>query len=259
MNKAALITGTTSGIGYALCEKFAKERIDIVLVSRNHENLVKQQERIQREYGVRTWAITQDLESPDAAQSVYKKLCGLEVDIDYLVHNAGFDVAGKFTETDIEKEKGMIQLHAVFVTELTKLMLPGMISKKNGKILFIGSTASCVPCPTNAVYSATKSYILFFSKAIRAELRGTGVTATTICPGATRTEFAEKADLEGTPLFKRFVLEPEKVAEAGYKSMMKGKARNIPGAYNKLLMFSSKILPSTMVDRSTMKMLTKRQ
>ncbi|MCL1979416.1 MAG: SDR family oxidoreductase [Methanomassiliicoccaceae archaeon] len=260
MNKTALITGTTSGIGYALCEKFAQEKIDLILVSRNHENLQKQQECLQEEYGVKTWAIAQDLESPDAASKIYENLRRLEIDIDYLVHNAGFDAAGKFVDIDIEKEKGMIQLHTVFVTELTKMILPGMVSRKSGKILFIGSTASCVPCPMSAVYSATKSYILFFSRAVREELKGTGVTATTICPGATRTKFAEKADLVGAPIFSnRFVMEPEKVADAGYRSMMKGKVRHIPGIYNKILVFSSKIMPSTMVDRSTAKMMTKRQ
>ena len=257
-NKVALITGTTSGIGYALCEKFASEKSDIILVSRNIEQLTRQQEYLQRYFGVKTWAIQQDLALQDAAQNVYEKLCDLKLNVDYLVHNAGFNESGRFIETDIEKEKGMIQLHIVFVTELTKLILPDMVARKTGKILIIGSTGSYVPCAMDAVYAATKAYNLFFSKAIRAELKGTGVTVTTLCPGATDTNFAEKAGMKETLLFRLFVMKPKKVAHAGYKSMMKGKASHIPGLYNKLMVISSKIFPAAFIDYLTMIMLTKR-
>ncbi|MCL1984302.1 MAG: SDR family oxidoreductase [Methanomassiliicoccaceae archaeon] len=259
MNKVALITGTTSGIGYSMCERFAKEKIDLILVSRDHEKLRKQKERLEREHNVNVWTIAHDLAEPDAAVSVHEKVCEFGVFVDLLVHNAGFDRAGRFAVTDIEKEKEMIHLHTVFVTELTKLLLPSMISRKDGKILFIGSTASLIPCALSAVYSATKSYILFFSLALRTELKGTGVTSTVLCPGATRTRFAENADLEGTPLFTKHVMSPEKVADAGYRSMMKGKAKHVPGMYNKLLVLSSKILPSSVVQRSAVKMFTKKE
>ena len=256
--KVALITGTTSGIGFALCEEFAQKKINIILVSRNHEKLAEQQEYLQRNFGIKTWIIQQDLELSDAAHSVYAKVCNLKVNVDYLVHNAGFNESGKFIETNIEKEKGMIQLHIMFVTELTKLILPKMVEQKNGKILFIGSTGSYVPCALDAVYAATKAYILFFSKAIRAELKGTGITVTTLCPGATQTNFAEKAGIQGTLLFKLFVLKPKKVANAGYKSMMRGKVTHIPGIYNKLMVISSRIFPALLIDYLTMKMLAKK-
>jgi short-subunit dehydrogenase len=255
--KVALITGTTSGIGYALCEKFAQEKTDIILVSRNDEKLAEQQAYLQSSFGIKTWAIQQDLELSEAAHSVYTKVCDLKLDVDYLVHNAGFNEAGKFIETSIEKEKGMIQLHIVFVTELTKLILPSMMKRKSGKILFLGSTGSYVPCALDAVYAATKAYTLFFSKAIRAELKGTGITVTTLCPGATQTNFAEKAGIHETLLFKLFVMKPKKVAHAGYKSMMRGKAKHIPGLYSKLMVISSKILPTSFINYLTIKMLTK--
>jgi len=257
MNKTALITGTTSGIGYALCERFAKEGTDIILVSRNHEKLMTQQEHLQQSYSIKVWIIRQDLEQPEAAQNVFRELRELGVDVDYLVHNAGFDRSGKFAETDIGEEMAMIQLNSVFVTEFTKLMLPDMVARKSGRILFIGSIISYIPCAMNTVYSATKAYVLFFSRALNAELKGTGVTATVICPGATRTNFAERSGLQGTPAFGRFVMEPEKVADAGYKSMMKGKAKHTPGIYNKLMVFLSKIFPASFVDHFSAKMFTK--
>lgn len=258
MNKTALITGTTSGIGYALCEKFAKEKTDIVLVSRNYEKLISQKDHLQSSYGIRTWIIQQDLELPEAALNVYKELCELKIGVDYLVHNAGFDVSGRFAESDIEKEKAMIQLNTVFITELTKFMLPDMEARKSGKILFVASVMSYVPCALNAVYSATKAYVLSFSRALGAELKGTGITTTAICPGATRTNFAERSGLQGTPSFRRFVMDPEKVANIGYRCMMKGRIKCTPGIYNKLVVFSSKIFPAAVVDRFTKRMFIKR-
>ena len=257
MNKIALITGTTSGIGYALCEKFASEKINLVLVSRNYENLIKQQEYLQQNYEIKAWIINQDLVLPEAAQIVYAKVREMGLDIDYLVNNAGFNEAGKFLDTDISKEINMIQLHITFVTELTKLFLSDMAKRKSGKVLLIGSTGSFIPCPMDAVYAATKAYTLFFSKAIMAEMKGTGVTITTICPGATQTNFALKAGIQDTLLFKMFVMKPEKVANAGYKSMMRGRTKHIPGLYSKLLVISSKIVPASIINFLTMVMLSK--
>ncbi|AIZ56538.1 3-phenylpropionate-dihydrodiol/cinnamic acid-dihydrodiol dehydrogenase [Candidatus Methanoplasma termitum] len=105
MNKVAAITGTTSGIGYALCERFAKEKTDIILISRNKEKLMKQQEDLQQKYGIKVWSIQQDLGQAGSAQTVFQRLCELNVSVDYLVNNAGFDVSGRFVDTDIEKEK----------------------------------------------------------------------------------------------------------------------------------------------------------
>ena len=181
----------------------------------------------------------------------------MNLDIDYLVNNAGFNEAGKFLDTDINKEIGMIQLHITFVTELTKLILSDMAQRNCGKVLFIGSTGSFMPCPMDAVYAATKAYTLFFSKAIQAEMKGTGITITALCPGATQTRFALKAGIQETLLFKLFVMKPEKVARAGYKSMMKGQAKHIPGLYNKLLVISSKIVPAAIINYLTMVILSK--
>ena len=254
MNRTALITGTTSGIGYALCEKFAKESTDLILVSRNREKLISQQEDLQSRFGINVWIIAQDLGAPDAAENVYKELLIMNVNVDYLVQNAGFDMSGEFISIDIEEEKEMIRLNIIFVTEFTKLMLPGMVERKSGKILFLGSVVSYVPSALNAVYSATKAYVLFFARAIRTELKGTGVTVTVLCPGATDTGFAKRSGLEGSPAFKRFVMSAEKVADAGYKSMMKGRMKHTPGFYNKFIVFASKVFPASFIDGFALKM-----
>ena len=258
MNKVAVITGTTSGIGYAFCERFAREKTDLVLISRNHEKLMIQQDDLQQRYGISTWSIQQDLGQPGAAQTVYQKLCELNVSVDYLVNNAGFDVSGRFIETDIEKEKEMIQLNITFITEFTKLLLPEMAAKKSGRILFLGSLVAYTPCALNAVYSASKAYVLFFSRAIRTELKGTGVTVTVLCPGATDTNFAERSGLEGTPSFNKHVMSADRVADAGYRSMMKGRIKHTPGLYNKIMIFSSKVFPASLADWYTMRIFTKK-
>jgi short-subunit dehydrogenase len=119
-----------------------------------------------------------------------------------LVNNAGFNEYGPFLETDLHKELQMIQLNIVSLTSLTKLLLPAMIIRKSGKILNVGSTGSFVPGPLNAVYCATKAYVLSFSDAIAEELKGTNVTVTTLCPWATKTEFAQRASIEDIKLFQ---------------------------------------------------------
>lgn len=196
-----------------------------------------------------------ELEKPGAANFVYQQTVDLDVQISLLINNAGFNEYGHFLNTDRTKEIDMINLHTVFPTEMMKLFLPDMVQRKNGQVLNVGSTGSFMPCPYDAVYAATKSYILSVSKAIGAELKGTGVTITTLCPGSTKTEFAKKAGMEDTLLFKLFVMQSESVARIGYKALMKGKATVISGIYNKMLVLSSYLLPNTFINYLTKKML----
>ena len=195
---------------------------------------------------------------PGAAQKVFDAVRELGLSVQILISNAGFNEAGRFLDTDMQKEVEMMQLHAVFTTELMKLFVPDMVNNGYGRILNLGSTGSYMSVPCDAVYAATKAYILSVSKAVNAELKGSGVSITTLCPGATNTGFAEKADLENTLLFKRFVMEPARVAEIGYKALMKGKPTVIAGAYNKILVLSSKLLPSSILNPVSMKMLKRR-
>jgi short-subunit dehydrogenase len=143
----------------------------------------------------------------------------------------------------------MIQLHIETSTHLIKLFLPDMIRRKFGKILNIGSTGSFVPGPFNAVYCASKNYILSLSEAIAAELNGTGVTVTALCPGGTKTEFAERANVKNSSgnLFKS--MEAEKAAKIGYKALLKGKRVAIPGLLNKLQIFSIRFIPRILVSK----------
>lgn len=256
MNKYALITGTTSGIGKALAEKLAQEKINLVLVSRDMQKLSHQADSLSNQYGIKVYVIEADLRKPDAALMIYEKVKQMGVEIHYLINNAGFNESGSFLNTDLSKEIDMIKVHAICTTEMMKLFISDMVENKYGRVLNLGSTASYMPCPGNSVYAATKAYVLSVSKGMSMELKGSGVTITALCPGATATEFARKAGMERTLLFRLFVMKPEAVANIGYKALMRGKTYVIAGVYNKLLILSSKLLPA-FISNSVTKMMLK--
>lgn len=243
-----LITGTTSGIGAAFAEKFAREGNNLILVSRNRAKLQRQQAELQSRYQVSVECISCDLAEDGAAKIIADKAKERGLSVDVLINNAGFNEAGYFTETRLSKELDMIQVHIKVLTALTKLFLPGMIERGHGRILNVGSTGAYMPCPCDTVYAATKAYVLSFSNGLYQELKDTGVTVTCLCPGATQTLFASKANIDNTLLFKFFVMQPEEVASIGYKSLMKGKRTTTAGLYNKLLVFSSKLLPISIIN-----------
>jgi len=257
MIKHALVTGSTSGIGKAFADQLARERHNLILVSRDREKLADQQKMLAQRHGVTVHVIAADLAEPGAAANVYAEATERGLEVEILVNNAGFNESGPFMETRMAHETSMIQLHAICATEMMKLFLPAMVQNGYGRVVNLGSTASYMACPNDAVYAATKAYILRMSKAVHGELKGTGVTVTALCPGSTRTAFASKAGMEGTSLFKYFVMKPEAVAAAGCRGMDKGRAWIIPGIYNKLLVLASKITPAAILNPLIRRMLAK--
>ena len=197
----ALITGASSGIGLELANLFARDGNDLVLVARSEGKLRQIASRLEGEFGIATRVLAADLAKPHAAQELVMTLNVHKVTIDALVNNAGFGLAGPFVATDLDKELEMIQVNIVALTELTKLLLPGMVTRRSGRILNLASTAAFQPGPLMAVYYATKAYVLSFSEAIADELRDSGVTVTALCPGPTDTGFAAVASLESSRLF----------------------------------------------------------
>lgn len=242
-NKTALVTGASSGIGCELTRLFAKNNYDLVLVANDKERLEKLATEISQEFKVSTLAIAKDLTIETSPKEIHDELAEKAIKIDILVNNAGFNVYGLFTDTELQQELRMIQLNITTLTTLTKLFLPAMVAQSSGKILNVGSTGSFTPGPLNAVYCATKGYVLSFSEAIAEELKGTGVTVTTLCPGATKTEFAKRAKIEDIKLFKGTTMDPKVVAEIGYAALMRGKTTVIAGCANKLTIFSLRFIP----------------
>jgi len=257
MDNYVLITGGSNGIGKALAEKFAQHGHHLVLVSKASETgmLNKQADFLAEQYDVKVSIIGADLEKEDAAQMVYKTVKQRGISVQYLVNNAGFGVYGHFLKTDLIEEIDMIRLHTLCITNMMKLFLPDMVQNGYGRVLNLSSTASYMPVFKMAVYAATKAYISSLSKTINMELKGTGVSITALCPGATSTALPYKAGMEHTLLYRLFVMSPTAVANIGYKALMRGKPYVIAGVYNKMLVLSSKLLPAFIVNSITKRML----
>lgn len=251
----ALVTGASSGIGRELAKTVARHGHNVVLVARDAPRLNQLGHELETEFGITTKVISKDLSISTSAQEIADELQNERIRIDLLVNNAGFDVYGNFYETDLARELEMIQVNVTSLTQLTKLFLSDMRAQKYGRILNLGSTGSFVSSPLNAVYSATKAYVLSFSEAIAEELHGTGVTVTVMCPGATKTEFHQRARMERVRLLKFGVMDARTVAETGYKAMMAGKATVVPGLYNKVQVFSARLVPRSIAPKTAKLML----
>ncbi len=246
--KTALITGASSGIGLEFARVFAAEKNNLVLVARSEDKLNELAAELTSKYGIAVKVIAADLSKVDEVQKVYDTCKTENIEIEYLVNNAGFGTYGFFVETDWNKTEQMIDLNIKSVTKLCRLFIPEMVKRKSGKILNVASTAAFQPGPTMAVYFASKSYVLFLSEALYNELQGTGVTVTCLCPGATESGFQKAAAMENSSLVKNKKLpDAAEVAEFGYKAMMAGKMTVIHGFLNKLLTASVRFSPRKLV------------
>ena len=251
----ALITGASSGIGLELAKVHASKGDNVVLVARNIAKLNALKTDLEKQFGIKVYNIGKDLSLPNAAQEVYETTKQQNIQIDYLINNAGFGDFGMFAETDWQKQLQMINLNITTLTQFTQLYLQDMLKRGNGKIMNVASTAAFQSGPTMSVYYATKAYVLSFSEAVNNEISDKGVTVTTLCPGVTESGFQAAAAMEESALVKgkRFPSSKE-VAEYGYKAMMKGKTVAIHGFMNYILANSVRFLPRAIVVKITRKM-----
>ncbi len=197
---AALVTGASSGIGAALAREAANDGYDLVLVARRRAPMEALAAEL-RTAGADSTIIEADLSQAGAAANLMRELETRGIAVDLLINNAGLGDSGRFDQSDPQKIAAMLQVNIVALTELTRLVLPAMMANQRGKIMLLASTAAFTPGPKMAVYYASKAYVLSFGRALAFELRGSGVTVTTLCPGATATEFAHGAQMEGSALF----------------------------------------------------------
>lgn len=249
MARTALVTGASSGIGLELARVLAREGCNLILVARSKGRLEVLSAELEREYGITARVIPADLSRPEAVRALYDQTRDVQVDV--LVNNAGFGAHGNFAESDWATESSMLQVNIHALTELTRLYLPAMKQRGRGEILNVASTAAYQACPGMAVYGATKAYVLSFTEALAVELRGTGVTVTALCPGATRTAFADRATVGDAPLFQRGVMDAAAVAAAGYAGLRAGKTAVIPGWLNKAMVGMGRLVPRSTLARIT--------
>ncbi len=228
MKKRALITGASSGIGREFARIHAEKGGDLVIVARSEDKLNSLKKELFEKYGTEVKVIVKDLSRSDSAREIYDEVINDNIEVDFLINNAGFGGRGLFYERDWEKDLAMISVNVIALTALTRFFLPRFVKRNSGRILNVSSTAGLLPGPLQAVYFATKAYVTSFSNAIAEELAGTNVTVTALLPGATATEFSSTAGLEKTDLFKK-AYSPFDVALKGYDGMLKGKLNVIAG------------------------------
>lgn len=253
MNSVALITGASSGIGYELAKIHASNKKDLIIVSRRIEDLNKVKEELKSLYNIKVVCIAKDLSIKDSALELYNEVKDLNIDVDYLINNAGVGLHGYFNDNNIDSYTSMIQLNITSLTELTKYFLNDFILLNKGKILNVSSIAAYQAGPMLSVYAASKAYVTSFSNAITTETRGTKVTITTLHPGPTNTNFMEKAKLENAKIFKKMKCSYG-VALKGYKAMIKGKL-NVEAGVSlkyKFLLATANFVPKKLALKITM-------
>jgi short-subunit dehydrogenase len=246
-NGRTLITGASAGIGAALADVCAEHGHDLILVARRRDRLDARAAEIERKFRVKVTCVAEDLADPGGPKRLFDAVTAQGLEVEHLINNAGVGLYGKFAVTDLDAELKMIQLNATSVVELTKRFLPSMVLRRSGKVLNVASTAAFVPGPWMSIYYATKAFVLSFSEAIDYELRPSGITVTTLCPGPTESEFKVRAGSQRSRLFEAFLMDAPTVARAGYDGMMKGKTVVIPGLRNKLIPVAARLIPRPMM------------
>jgi uncharacterized protein len=247
IRKTALITGASSGIGKALATEFAKDGYNVILAARSVSKMQSLAESLRKQFKITATVIEADLQTDSGAAQLHADVKAQGITISALANNAGYGTFGEFHQSELTSELAMMQLNMNTVVVLSKLFMPDLLATK-GKILNTASTAAFQPGPYMAVYYATKAFVLSFSEAIAAELEGTGVTVTALCPGPTASGFQDKADMHDSALVKGKKLPTsEEVAAAGYKAMQRGQRVYIPGVMNWLMAQSPRFTPRNMV------------
>ena len=240
-----LITGASGGIGYELAKLFARNHHNLVLVARSADKLAQVATELQA-HGITVKTIALDLAAPPAPKFLFDQVQREGVIIDVLINNAGFGIFGEFAQMPEQEILGQIDLNIRALTELTRLFLPAMVKRRSGRIMNVASTAAFQPGPLIAVYYATKAYVLSFSEAIANELRHSGVTVTCFCPGATHTDFARRAGIENSRVFKLGAMSAEKVALDGYRAVMEGRTLAVSGVHNWVIAQANRLAPRKM-------------
>ncbi|MGC2140751.1 MAG: SDR family oxidoreductase [Methylovirgula sp.] len=239
----ALVTGASSGIGLEICRALAENGFNLVLVARSEAKLAQLARELAAQHAITAEPLVADLAEPSAPQQIYDKLKSAGTRIDALVNNAGFGARGAFASLPLQHQLEMIAVNITALTALTRLFLPDMLTRKQGRILNVASVAGFQPGPNMAVYYASKAYVLLFSEGLAEELAGSGVSLTCLCPGPTKTQFAATADLNKSRLFQLLPSEAGPVARQGVAAMLAGKRLVIPGVLNKVLAFSGRLTP----------------
>lgn len=244
VQETALVTGASTGIGLEFARQLAADGYSLVIVARERERLAAVARELRSQYGVAVKDYATDLSEPGAAEALWADLSSAG-SVDILINNAGIGLYGEFQDQSVAALRSMQMINVLALTTLTRLALPGMLARRRGRILNVASVVGYQPGgPRMAVYYATKSYVLSFSKGLALELEGTGVTVTALSPGVTKSSFEQRSGASETLLYSLLPQATAKaVASAGYRGMMRGRRVVIPGLLTKTFAVAGELPP----------------
>jgi short-subunit dehydrogenase len=254
--KWALVTGASSGIGWALAQQLAAKGANLLLTARRSDRLKQLAEEVTNRYKVETQIFAADLARPQAPGEIFRFVEQKRLRIELLINNAGFGAYGEFHKMEAQRLLDMVQVNVAAVVHLTHLFLPAMVDRQSGYILIVASTAAFQPVPYISTYAATKGFDLLFAEGIAEEVRRYGVRVCALCPGSTASEFNEVA---GQPRLGGPLESNDKVARVGLEALAAGKPRVISGALNWLSVEAQRLAPRRLVTRVAARMFMPRQ
>ena len=252
MNTYALVTGASKGIGRSIALLLAKKGYSVLLVARSADELEALAQEITALHHVQAHWLAIDLSEPDAADRVARWCTDNLYSVSILINNAGYGLWGKFESLGIDEQLNMINLNINALIKLTHAFIGTLKQQTQAYILNIGSTAAYQAVPTMAIYSATKAFVLSFSRALRYELKGSPISVSCFCPGPTDTAFTQRAGLDAlADLAAKFNMQPDEVAALGLKGMFNKKAEIVPGLLNKISTAAGRHLPKALIEKIT--------
>lgn len=237
-----LITGASMGIGYELAKLFAKDKRNLILISRNILKLQDVKNELSK-FNIDIKILALDLKNSEDIQDLFNYIEANKLNINILINNAGIGTFGDFNNIEWKSEEALIDINIKALTKLTKYFLPKVVKEKEGGILNVASTAAFCSGPRMATYYASKAYVLNLTEAIYEEYKAAGIKISCLCPGPVKTSFQDKAGIKKSKSAKKYLMDAEEVAKICYKDFYKGKVIIIPGVKNKLLVMGNKLLP----------------
>lgn len=249
MKEFTVITGASMGIGCEMAKQLAAKRHNLILVARNQEKLEVLQKELSTQFGVEVIYLLYDLSEPNSAQDLYNEIKEHSYQVTGLINNAGFGDYGSFVEMSLKEDEKMIAVNITAVVGLTKLFGADMVKAGKGRIMNVASLLAFLPFPYYSVYSATKSFILAFTETVSAELQGTGVALTALCPGTVETAFHTAAMRRTNAMSANKPMPADAVAKAGVELFLNGEGKKIVGFMNWFLSNLPRVTPDTLMMR----------
>lgn len=241
-NAWALVTGASAGIGKEIAVLLAQRGYDLILVARSEDKLNLLANELSAQHGVRTRVLAHDLSVPGSVAQLMNRVGTDVAQIEVLINNAGFGLAGRFADADSRRLSEMVQLNVLTLMELTRAVLPSLQARNNGYIMNVASAVAFQPCPHFAAYGATKAFVLSFSQALSVELSGSGVSVTAVCPGSTATDFHQVSGSDRSFVAK-LMDASDAVAREGVSALFARRSSVVTGLMNKPLPLLNRLVP----------------